>query len=164
MKLLSGLLLVLLSATLIPAMAELVDAASVDQFVERLEVNKPTTRSLRNLVVSQPSIDLMIQFDFDSAKIQEASKPLLNNLAVAMKREKLANLKFNVEGHTDAKGAADYNIRLSGRRAESVTDYLVQRGIDKVRLNPVGKGAKDLLYPEQPTALENRRVRISTDL
>jgi outer membrane protein OmpA-like peptidoglycan-associated protein len=137
-------------------------SASVDQIVEKLEAPQGRTRGLRNLAPAPRSLDLVIQFDFDSAKIQETSKPLLNNLAAAMMTEKLEFLNFVVEGHTDAKGTADYNLRLSERRAEAVVNYMRQRGVSKQRLNAQGKGANDLLNPESPEALENRRVRITT--
>ena len=49
-------------------------------------------------------------------------------------------LKLRVEGHTDARGSADTNRRLSDDRAASVLDYLVRTGIDPARLTSVGLG------------------------
>jgi outer membrane protein OmpA-like peptidoglycan-associated protein len=89
-----------------------------------------------------------------------ASKPLLNNLALAMKRERLQALQFRVEGHTDAKGSANYNQLLSERRAAAVVAYLQTQGIDVQRLSIEGKGSSELLLPDQPFAMENRRVRL----
>ena len=142
--------------------AQPIDSASVDQFVEKLQAPEVKTRSFRNLVPAPRTLDLVIRFEFDSSKIQESSKPLLNTLAAAMKTEKLLNLNFSVEGHTDAKGSADYNLRLSERRAEAVVNYMAQQGIAKDRLTALGKGASELLKPESPEAFENRRVKIST--
>jgi outer membrane protein OmpA-like peptidoglycan-associated protein len=142
--------------------AQPIGSASVDQIVEKLEAPKGQTRSLRNLAPEPRKLDLVIQFDFDSAKIQGSSKPLLDNLAAAMKSERLNALSFNVEGHTDSKGTSEYNLRLSARRAESVVNYMTQQGVAKSRLTPVGKGSTELLNTENPEALENRRVRIST--
>jgi outer membrane protein OmpA-like peptidoglycan-associated protein len=144
------------------ATAQPMGKASVDQIVERLEVPPLKTRGLRNLAPEPRTIDLVIQFDFDSAKLQETSKPLLNNLAAAMKNQRLDGLSFTVEGHTDAKGTEEYNLRLSGRRAETVVNYMAQQGVAKDRLTPIGKGAAELLNTEKPEALENRRVRITT--
>jgi outer membrane protein OmpA-like peptidoglycan-associated protein len=118
------------------------------------------TRSLRNLAPQQQSVDLVIQFDFDSAQLLPASKPLLNNLALAMKRERLQALQFRVEGHTDAKGSANYNQQLSERRAAAVVAYLQTQGIEVQRLSLEGKGSSELLLPDQPFAMENRRVRV----
>jgi outer membrane protein OmpA-like peptidoglycan-associated protein len=107
------------------------------------------------------NVDLSINFDFDSARLQASSKPLLDNLAQAMNSERLGALKFKVEGHTDAKGKADYNQELSSRRASAVQAYLISQNVNADRLQAEGKGASDLLTPEKPLASENRRVRIS---
>ena len=72
------------------------------------------------------------------------------------------NRRFNVEGHTDAKGSENYNQNLSMRRAESVVTYMADKGIEKVRMESIGKGFSDLLYLDKPQAMENRRVRITT--
>ncbi len=144
-------------AAAIPALAQPMKNASVDQIVERLTA--PVTRTLR---IEPRSIDLVIQFDFDSANLQESSKPLLDNLVSAMKTDRLMSLRFKVEGHTDAKGSEAYNQNLSMRRAESVVSYMTDNGIDKRRLEGIGKGFSELLYPDKPQAMENRRVRITT--
>lgn len=150
-------ILILAIAAAIPALAQPMKNASVDQIVERLTA--PATRTLR---IEPRSIDLVIQFDFDSANLQESSKPLLDNLVSAMKTDRLMSLRFKVEGHTDAKGSEAYNQNLSMRRAESVVSYMADNGIDKRRLEGIGKGFSDLLYPDKPQAMENRRVRITT--
>jgi outer membrane protein OmpA-like peptidoglycan-associated protein len=146
--------------------AEPLKNATVNDLVEKLSppVEQARTRSLggRNLSVAPKSIDLVIQFDLDSAKLKEPSKPLLDNLASAMKNERLANMRFKVEGHTDAQGTEDYNRKLSLERAQSVLTYLAAQGIDKDRLTEEGKGFSELLLPEKPKAPENRRVRITT--
>ena len=150
-------ILILAIAAAIPALAQPMKNASVDQIVERLTA--PATRTLR---IEPRSIDLVIQFDFDSANLQESSKPLLDNLVSAMKTDRLMSLRFKVEGHTDAKGSEAYNQNLSMRRAESVVSYMTDNGIDKRRLEGIGKGFSELLYPDKPQAMENRRVRITT--
>lgn len=145
------------------SLAQPMKNASVDQLVEQLAgPEQPKTRSLRNLKPEPRSIDLVIQFDFDSAKLQESSKPLLDNLVAAMKTDRLMNVRFKVEGHTDAKGSESYNQNLSMRRAESVVNYMAEKGIEKERMEGIGKGFSDLLYPDKPQAMENRRVRITT--
>jgi outer membrane protein OmpA-like peptidoglycan-associated protein len=124
--------------------------------------DQPITRSFdgRNLRVERKSADLIIQFDLDSAKLKEPSKPLLDNLAEAMKNDRLAAVKFKVEGHTDALGSEQYNLKLSQSRAESVLAYLTAKGVHKDRLTGEGKGFSELLTPDNPKAADNRRVRI----
>jgi OOP family OmpA-OmpF porin len=158
-----GFLLILVLTASGVSLAQPIKNASVDQLVEQLAgPEQPLTRSLRNLKPEPRSIDLVIQFDFDSAKLQESSKPLLDNLVTAMKTDRLMNIRFKVEGHTDAKGSENYNQNLSMRRAESVVTYMADKGIEKVRMESIGKGFSDLLYPDKPQAMENRRVRITT--
>ncbi len=135
--------------------------ATVEQLVERLAPPPAAaTRSLRNIVPKAQPLDLSVQFDFDSARLQTASKPLLGNLARALASERLAGARIMVEGHTDAKGTAAYNDALSQRRADAVAAFLVQEGIDRKRIATSGKGFRELLLPDQPEADENRRVRV----
>lgn len=109
---------------------------------------------------ARPSLSLLIQFDFDSAKVRPESREALANLSQALKSDELKASRFAVEGHTDAKGAADYNRRLSQLRADAVRDVLGQQGVDAGRLVTSGKGSSELARPDQPFAAENRRVRI----
>jgi outer membrane protein OmpA-like peptidoglycan-associated protein len=157
------LFLILAAIASSSTMAEPVKSASVDQIVEQLAgTAQPHTRSLRNIKPEPRSIDLVLQFDFDSAKVQETSKPLLDNLVDAMKSDRLMSIRFKIEGHTDAKGTEAYNMNLSLRRASSVVSYMAEKGIEKERMESVGKGFRELFYPEKPQAMENRRVRVST--
>lgn len=116
----------------------------------------------RNLQVESPKIDLSIAFDFDSAKLKDDSKPQLDRLIEALKNDRLASLRFQVEGHTDAQGSAAYNDALSTRRADAVVTYLTQGGVEKDRLQSIGKGFMELLDPNDPRAAKNRRVRVLT--
>ena len=108
----------------------------------------------------RPSLSLLIQFDFNSARVRPESQQALANLSVALQSPELRNSTFALEGHTDAKGSADYNVRLSALRAQAVRDYLMGRGVEQGRLQASGKGASELANVEQPFAPENRRVRI----
>ena len=139
-----------------------INSATVDELVDKLAPPKNVTRSLRNLAPEPRKIDLMIQFDFNSARLQEVSKPLLASLAEAMGSERIKTLRFKVEGHTDAVGKASYNQQLSEKRAQSVLEFLSNKGVERDRLAAEGKGASELLLPDKPDAMENRRVRITT--
>jgi outer membrane protein OmpA-like peptidoglycan-associated protein len=144
---------------------------SAAEMVEQLKVQPaaaPRTRSLRNLTVeaadttpaARPSLSLLIQFDFNSAKVKPESQQALTNLAQALQSKELADSKFAVEGHTDAKGRADYNLKLSQQRADAVHAYLAGNGVLDARLHAVGKGSSELVNSADPLAAENRRVRI----
>jgi outer membrane protein OmpA-like peptidoglycan-associated protein len=116
--------------------------------------------ALPSAAAPRPSLSLLIQFDFNSARVRPESQQALSNLAVALKSPDLMDSRFSVEGHTDAKGRADYNLKLSQERADAVRDYLVAQGIARTRLASEGKGAGDLANQGDPFAAENRRVRI----
>lgn len=155
-------LAICLALSFVSAFAQTQPNASVEEIINAL---KPAvkTRSLgRNLQVESPKIDLSIGFDFDSAKLKDDSKPQLDRLVEALKNERLASLRFQVEGHTDALGSAAYNDSLSTRRAEAVVTYMTQAGVERDRLQSIGKGFTELLDPNDPRAAKNRRVRVLT--
>jgi len=79
-----------------------------------------------------------------------------------MRTERLSELKCRVEGQTRAKGTAAYNEALSTCRADTVIRYLSQRGIDTARLQPQGKGFRELSNTAGPLSALNRRVSIVT--
>ena len=163
-----SLISVLLVGCLIaaPRLALAQAAPSAAEMVEQLTVKPaPRTRSLRNLSVeaveqTKPSLSLLIQFDFNSARVLPESQQALMNLAQAMQSKELADVKFAVEGHTDAKGRADYNLKLSEQRANAVSAVLASHGVTSARLASVGKGATEPANAADPLAAENRRVRI----
>ena len=166
------------------AWAQAVGTPSTQQMIEQLKAapSAPRTRSLRNLTVEaagdtsapnadsnnttaaqpvvRPSLSLMIQFDFNSAQIRPESQQALLNLASALKAAELASSNFAVEGHTDAKGLPDYNLKLSQQRADAVQQFLVSRGVAATRLVASGKGSTQLANAANPLGAENRRVRI----
>ena len=140
-------------------------SATPEELVEKLNPNVKT-RSLRNLTPEQrekPNIDLVIQFEFGSAKLLPQSKPLLDSLAKAMNSSQLRGYAFLVTGYTDSVGTPEYNLRLSDQRASSVVSYLTGMEVKKDRLKSIGKGSTDLLVPDKPDAPENRRVKITLD-
>ena len=54
-------------------------------------------------------------------------------------------ITIEISSHTDSRGKADDNVKLSQKRAQTVVDYLVKRGIDKKRLTAIGYGESKLL-------------------
>jgi outer membrane protein OmpA-like peptidoglycan-associated protein len=147
---------------------------SAAEMVDQLKI--PRTRGLRNLAVvaadantenparsapqARPSLTLQIQFEFNSSRINPESQAALSNLAVALQSSELLASAFAVEGHTDAKGNVDYNLKLSAQRAQAVRDFLISKGVNPSRLAAQGKGSAELANAADPLAAENRRVRI----
>lgn len=73
-----------------------------------------------------------IYFDFDKAMLRSVHKKELERTAIMLKR--MPNLMLYIEGHTDQRGDDAYNQKLSERRAQTVKDYLKNRGIEDNRL------------------------------
>ena len=84
-----------------------------------------------------------IYYDFDKATLRkEASTGLAELLSILQDNP---NLVVEISSHTDSRGNAAYNERLSQRRAESVVAYLIKNGIDKSRLQAKGYGETKLV-------------------
>jgi outer membrane protein OmpA-like peptidoglycan-associated protein len=108
-----------------------------------------------------PKLDFTISFGFDSAEIDNVSFATLDALATALKSNELYNSRFLINGHTDAKGAEDYNLELSQRRANAVVAYLAsQHQIEAQRLTAIGFGESALKDAADGEAASNRRVEI----
>jgi len=104
---------------------------------------------------------ILVTFVTNSADLTPQARRALDVLASAMKSDKLATVKFTIEGHADPRGSDELNMRLSQARAESVRDYLTgSHGLEADRVNAVGKGSTALMKPSEPAAPENRRVTI----
>ncbi|MFH0896275.1 MAG: OmpA family protein [Bacteroidota bacterium] len=79
-----------------------------------------------------------IFYDFNKSELRPESIVELARLTKLMKD--IPTLKIEISGHTDNVGTAEYNVKLSERRAKSVVDYLVEKGIDAKRLTFKGYG------------------------
>ena len=89
---------------------------------------------------STVKVRLYIQFDFDDDQIKsEQDKKLLDQIARMLRMQE--NIQVGIEGHTDNVGDFDYNDDLSGRRAFSVAQYLMDNGLDVDRMSARGFGA-----------------------
>jgi OOP family OmpA-OmpF porin len=104
-----------------------------------------------------------IEFDLNSDRILPSNTPILNN---AVSYINSSSGSYNVIGATDTRASDAYNQKLSERRANNVKNYLIQNGVQSGKLNAIGRGEKDLKYPECEPATKcpewknraNRRV------
>jgi outer membrane protein OmpA-like peptidoglycan-associated protein len=103
------------------------------------------------------SFDLLVTFDLNSDSLTAAAKENLDQFAKALQDPVLSSAKFEVDGHTDARGTEDYNLGLSERRAKSVINYLAGLGVDAARLTARGFG-KSQPRTADPFDAVNRRV------
>jgi len=79
-----------------------------------------------------------VNFNFNKATLTVNAKSLLDQVADALLARK--DIKVEIDGHTDGIGSGPYNLKLSDRRAASVKQYLIGRGIDAERMSSRGFG------------------------
>ena len=120
---------------------------------EQLRVD-PVTES-RDTVLQFPLASIIapvlidnIFYDFDKATLRPESKTSLDELVKLLNEN--PNVTIELSAHCDYKGSAEYNKALSQRRAESVVNYLIEKGIARERLTPVGYGK------EKPKTIKKR--------
>lgn len=88
--------------------------------------------------ISAPVLIDNIFYDFDKATLRPESEKSLDELVKLLNEN--PNVTIELSAHCDYKGSAEYNKRLSQRRAESVVEYLTNKDIARDRLSPVGYG------------------------
>ena len=157
-----------MSLLLLSAVAGQAETPTMEELISKLQ-NKPQAPGAGVTAGSKgsprrdnlPSADLEIYFDFDSAAIAPPALPVLTTLGSALSDGRLAGGTFVVAGHTDAKGDADYNQRLSQQRAQAVREFLISNfPIAPNKLLAVGYGEQQLKAPQEPIAAVNRRVQV----
>jgi outer membrane protein OmpA-like peptidoglycan-associated protein/tetratricopeptide (TPR) repeat protein len=82
-----------------------------------------------------------ILFDFDKSNITAQGAFELDKLVAIM--NKYPSMVILAESHTDSRGSAIYNEKLSDRRAKSTVQYVISKGIDASRISGIGKGESD---------------------
>ena len=162
------------AAATVTVLAGLAGGVASGQGTDRLQrsIQGPVTREAvtRSLVLApgsdeagraqEMSLVLGIAFGFDSAELTGRARRDLDNVADALNGPELAGTRLTIEGHTDASGSADYNLRLSRQRAEAVVAYLLRRGVAAHRLQAAGFGEYRLLPEYDGMDDRQRRVEI----
>lgn len=100
--------------------------------IEGLDVTRTDEDELKVTVRNE------ILFDFDSYALRGTSRDELREMAEVFNR--YGDTRIVVAGHTDSKGSAAYNERLSERRASAVANYLEDLGVRGSRLDSYGYG------------------------
>lgn len=84
-----------------------------------------------------------IYFDFDKSNIRKDASVELAKIVEVMKE--YPTMKIDVRSHTDSRGNAAYNLKLSDRRAKSTVAWIIAQGIDASRISGNGYGETQLL-------------------
>lgn len=128
---------------------------------------------IEDLVVKESNTEVRVElaadvlFEFDKAGLLPAAEETLTKAAEFVKQRSTGGV-VRIEGHTDAKGSASYNKKLSLRRAESVKTWLETHGLAGMRFSSEGFGADKPVAPntkpdgsDDPEGRQkNRRVEI----
>jgi len=99
-------------------------------------------------------------FEFNRAEINPSGEVILEEAVRVMQQHQ--QIQVNCDGYTDSIGSDSYNLGLSERRAESVRDFLVSRGIDGSRIYTRGFGESNPIASNdtEDGRAQNRRVEI----
>ncbi len=136
-----------------------------DVFYDEVEIEEVVVEEKEEVVVvtedpcSEVVVFRSIQFDFDKSNIRPEMKPILDDIAYILKDKPC---QFIVAGHTCNIGTEAYNMGLSERRAASVKEYLVMKGVSASKLTTVGYGETMPKYDNSTREGRrlNRRVEI----
>ncbi len=114
---------------------------------------------LIELIDDRIVLEETVLFDFERARVKSAARPVLAAI-VALVEQHPEWTQMRIEGHTDVRGDANYNRRLSERRARNVMRALVLLGVDDEKIDSIGFGAD---HPREEGDTEaahqhNRRV------
>ena len=103
----------------------------------------------------------VVNFATGKNKLPAENKQLLDKAAQILQQSTQINLE--IIGHTDARGSAQINKNLSLKRAQSVKDYLVSKGVSASRLKVQGVGAEEPIASNDTAEgrFKNRRIEFS---
>jgi outer membrane protein OmpA-like peptidoglycan-associated protein len=126
----------------------------LEQLVDLSQLDLRSLQELNNTKLRTSAI----HFEYKSAEIASGSEEVLERITLMLRQH--PEVKLVIEAHTDDIGSRSYNFELSEQRAASVQDFLVQQGIDPLRLIPVGHGKNQPIASNRTEEgrQENRRV------
>ena len=102
-----------------------------------------------------------VNFESNSDRVVSGTDSILDGVTETLL--KYPEIRFVIEGHTDSDGAAEYNLGLSTRRAQTVYDYLAANGVAEDRMSVKGYGESQPMADNSTAAgkAQNRRVVLS---
>lgn len=131
---------------------------------EPLPPPPPPAPVAKPVIIEKGRQTLDVKFDFDKATIQDGYYKDIDALVEVMKD--YPELNVVIEGHTDNVGKAEYNKKLSQKRAETVKKYMVEKGgVAAGRIDPkgLGEGSPAASNDTEAGRAENRRVEAAVD-
>lgn len=167
---------VMLAVTTAPASVQAQTFLDSQSIIEQLMPQKtgPVVRSMNGAAkrginiqgqlpveVDLPKVSMTVNFELDSARLTADGQLALRSLAKALLDTRMMDMSFQVAGHTDGRGDAAYNQRLSETRAQVVVDHLINfYEVPRTMLIPIGYGMSRPMDSVNLLNPLNRRVEI----
>jgi outer membrane protein OmpA-like peptidoglycan-associated protein len=109
-------------------------------YSDRFNVPKESMNTVvrKDVPMTRDLVRLLVYFDFDKSELNRDSYVDLDRAVAWLTRNE--GVSVEIAGHTDNKGTAEYNKKLSLTRAQAVRDYLVAKGVPTARLSATGYG------------------------
>ena len=134
----------------IPSAARTVAPLAKNRVPSHLRLRKTVLRGLGIEIAFGPNI----------ATVPLNARPILDQLATALKTPALSHYHLRMAGHSDASGSSEKNQVLSQRRADAIRIYLITKGVSAKRLTAVGYGSNRMRFPHTPMDPRNRCVAL----
>ena len=99
-------------------------------------------------------------FAYDSARVSTPGLDLLEALAQCFSRGPLIGKSMRIVGHADPRGHDEYNLVLGSRRADSVQQALIEKGMTAERITTTSRGEMDARGSDEPGWAQDRRVDV----
>ena len=99
-----------------------------------------------------------VTFEFDSTRLRPDARTILDNASEILR--KYPDMKVEVAGHTDSKGSARYNLKLSDGRAAAVREYFIGKGVGAEQLSSKGYGEAEPIADNATDAGRERNRRV----
>lgn len=117
-------------------------------------------RAVPKPAAAQPA-NYRIFFDWDRSALTDGARELVDG---AIRSSRATGHRIHLIGHTDSSGSDAYNMRLSQRRADAVTDYLVANGVARSAITSEARGQRDALVPTADGVREPQNRNVSIEL
>jgi len=124
-----------------------------------VELERNIDIELDPIIIDEAIVLDNIYYDFDEYYLREDAVLELNGLADLLRNN--SNIAIELRSHTDSNGGNAYNLRLSESRAKAAVRFLIDSGIQPIRINWVGRGEEELLISPEVTPEDeqiNRRT------